>query len=129
MTIERLQMYSIIAEQIELIKREFVPSYISAVDTTKPSIQSNSRSDITADTALQQANIDPVIKEEYKRLTEELKELNDFIFGIDDELIKAISIRYFIYGESYRTIGEALNYNKTSVSKKLREYLLNNCQK
>lgn len=128
MTLERLQQYGIIVEQIELIKREFVPSYISAVDTTKPSIQSNSRSDVTADTALQQANIDPVIKAEYKRLTEELKELNDFIFGIDDELIKAIVMRRFIIKEQWTEIGRAMNYSGKYCSEIMNEYFKKHLQ-
>lgn len=128
MTLERLQQYGIIVEQIELIKREYIPSYITAVDTSKPSIQSNSRSDITADTALQQANIDPVIKAEYKRLTAELKELNNFIFGIDDELVKAIVIRRFIVKEQWAEIGRAMNYSGKYCSEIMNEYFKKHLQ-
>lgn len=128
MTLERLQQYGIIVEQIELIKREYIPSYITAIDTSKPSIQSNSRSDITADTALQQANIDPVIKAEYKRLTAELKELNNFIFGIDDELVKAIVIRRFIVKEQWAEIGRAMNYSGKYCSEIMNEYFKKHLQ-
>lgn len=128
MTLERLQQYGIIVEQIELIKREYIPSYITAIDTTKPSIQSNSRSDITADTALQQANIDPIIKAEYKRLTSELKELNNFIFGIDDELVKAIVIRRFIVKEQWAEIGRAMNYSGKYCSEIMNEYFKKHLQ-
>lgn len=134
MTLERLQQYGIIVEQIELIKREYIPSYITAVDTSKSSVQNSNISDITADIAIQQMNIDPAIKKEYARLKQELKELNDFIFNIKDELIRAIVIRRFIPGKDGKVmiwddIARDLHYSKKYCQKLMksfaREYLNN----
>lgn len=134
MTLERLQQYEIIVEQIELIKREYIPSYITAIDTSKSSVQNSNISDITADIAIQQMNIDPAIKKEYARLKQELKELNDFIFNIKDELIRAIVIRRFIPGKDGKVmiwddIARDLHYSKKYCQKLMksfaREYLNN----
>lgn len=134
MTLERLQQYGIIVEQIELIKREYIPSYITAIDTSKSSVQNSNISDITADIAIQQMNIDPAIKKEYARLKQELKELNDFIFNIKDELIRAIVIRRFIPGKDGKVmiwddIARDLHYSKKYCQKLMksfaREYLNN----
>lgn len=128
-TFERLKKYNIIAAQKKRMEEEYMPSYIKGVDISKPAIQNNKISDSTADLAIATVALDTdsEVKAEYTRLSNELMLLNNYIYGISDELVKAIAIRYFIYNESYRTIGKDLNYNKTSVSKKLREYIEKNC--
>ena len=116
LTLERLQQYGVIVEQIELIKREHIPSYISGIDTSKLSVQSGGTSDITADIAIQQMNIDPTIKKEYARLKQEQKELNDFIFNIDDELVKAIAMRRFVMAMKWDDIASDLHYTRVHLS-------------
>ncbi len=125
MTLERLENYYIIANQIEAIRMEYIPSYISAVDTSKPSVQSSNLSDVTCDTALEQLDINPAIKEEYKRLINELSELNKFIFSINDELIKAIAVRRFCLRQSYREISKGTHYSGKQCSRMLKEYVSN----
>lgn len=128
MTLERLQQYGVIVEQIELIKREYIPSYISAIDTSKPSVQSSNISDTTADIAIQQMNIDHAIKKEYARLRQELKDLNDFIFNIKDELIRAIVMRRFIPGKDGKVmiwddIARDLHYSEKHCRRVMNDYL------
>ena len=128
MTLEKLQQYGVIMEQIELIKREYIPSYISAIDTSKPSVQSSNISDTTADIAIQQLSIDPAIKKEYARLRQELKDLNDFIFSIKDELIRAIVMRRFIPGKDGKVmiwddIARDLHYSEKHCRRVMNEYL------
>ena len=125
MTLERLEKYYIIANQIEEIRMEYLPSYISAVDTSKSPIQNNSISDITCDTALEQLNINPAIKAEYARLRKELSELNDFIFSVDDELIRAIMINRCCLNRTYEEIGELVHYSADRCSKLLKKYIVN----
>ena len=125
MTLERLEKYYIIANQIEEIRMEYLPSYISAVDTSKPPIQNNSISDITCDTALEQLNINLAIKAEYARLRKELSELNDFIFSVDDELIRAIMIKRCCLNRTYEDIGKTLHYSAEHCSKLLKKYIEN----
>ncbi len=128
MTLERLQQYGVIVEQIELIKREYISSYISAIDTSMPSVQSCNISDTTADIAIQQMNIDPAIKNEYARLRQELKELNNFIFNIKDELIRAIVMRRFIPGKEGKVmiwddIASDLHYSKKYCQKLMKAFV------
>lgn len=125
MTLERVENYYIIANQIEAIKMEYVPSYISAVDTSKPSVQNSNISDITCDTALEQLDINPAIKAEYTRLRAELAELNSFIFSVDDELIRAIMINRCCLNRTYEEIGRMVHYSAEHCSKLLKKYVGN----
>lgn len=125
MTLSRLENYYIIANQIETIKMEYLPSYISAVDTSKPPIQNNNVSDITCDTALEQLNINPAIKAEYARLRAELKELNAFIFSVDDELIRAIIINRCCLNRTYEDIGRIVHYTADYCSQLMKKYIEN----
>lgn len=125
MTLSRLENYYIIANQIEAIKTEYMPSYISAVDTSKPPIQNNSMSDITCDTAIAQLDINPAIKAEYARLRAELKELNAFIFSVDDELIRAIIINRCCLNCTYEDIGRIVHYTADYCSQLMKKYIEN----
>lgn len=125
MTLKRLEQYHIIANQIEAIKMEYMPSYVSAVDTSKSSIQNSNISDITCDTALEQLDINPAIKAEYARLRMELKELNDFIFSINDELIRAIMINRCCLNRTYEDIGRMVHYSTDHCSRILKKYVAN----
>ena len=104
---------------------EYMPSYISAIDTSKPSVQNNSISDMTCEIALEQLNINPAIKAEYLRLRKELAELNDFIFSIDDELIRAILINRCCLNRTYEDIGKILHYSARHCSDLIKKYLQN----
>lgn len=125
MTLEKLENYYIIANQIETIKMEYLHSYISAVDTSKLPIQNNNISDITCDTALEQLDINPAIKAEYARLRAELKELNDFIFSVDDELIRAIMINRCCLNRTYEDIGRIVHYTADYCSQLMKKYIEN----
>uniref|UniRef100_UPI0040282E46 hypothetical protein n=1 Tax=Eubacterium sp. TaxID=142586 RepID=UPI0040282E46 len=125
MTLERLENYYIIANQIKAFEMEYLPSYISAVDTTKPAIQNCNISDITCDTALEQLDINPAIKAEYARLRAELSELNAFIFSVDDELIRAILINRCCLNRTYEDIGRMVHYSAEHCSKLLKKYIGN----
>ncbi len=126
MTVERLQMYKIIETEIELYKRKYALP-ILGVDTTKPNVQSSRISDSTANSAIQRMNVDPYIKAEYKRLVAEKKELDDFIYGIKDELIKAVAKRRFIEKETYAEMGRALNYSPKYLKNILTKFLNERC--
>lgn len=125
LTLEKLENYYIIANQIETIKMEYIPSYISAVDTAKPPVQNNNVSDITCDTALEQLDINPAIKAEYARLRAELKELNAFIFSVDDELIRAIMINRCCLNRTYEEIGRIVHYTADYCSQLMKKYIEN----
>lgn len=124
MTMARLNNYSILAAQKQRIEAEYnMPSYISGVDTSKPAVQSGKISDITADIAIMQLNIPSAIKAEYERIIKELNELDNFIYGIPDELIRAIAIRRFIMDEKYTDIATRLHYTKGYISDLLKGYI------
>lgn len=126
MTLERLQMYKVVEAQIELYKRTYAAPSI-AVDTTKQSIQSNTISDPTANAAIKKMNIDPYIKAEFKRLIDEKQALDDFIYGIDDELVKAVAIRRFIEKQTYADMSRSLNYSAKYLKNILTNFLNESC--
>ena len=124
MTMARLSDYSILAAQKQRIETEYnMPSYISGVDTSKPAVQSGKISDVTADIAIMQLNIPPAIKAEYERICKELRDLDIFINGISNELIKAIAIRHFVLRESFHQIGIGLFMDRKKASKLLTDYV------
>ena len=50
MTLKELEEYSVIANQIQSFRHEYIPSFIKGVDTTKSNVQSFNIADSTADT-------------------------------------------------------------------------------
>lgn len=126
MTIERLQMYKVVETEIELYKRKYaLPSL--GIDTTKPNVQSNAISDSTANTAIQKMNIDPYIKAEYQRLIDEKRALDEFIYGIKNELIKAVAKRRFIEKETYAEMSRELHYSAKYLKNTLTKFLNERC--
>ena len=73
MTMQRLDNYYILLKQKNFFESKYIPSAISAVDTSRPAIQSNIISKVTENLAIQRLNIDPSIKAEYHRICEELE--------------------------------------------------------
>ena len=123
MTMQRLDNYYILLKQKEFFEIKYIPSSISGVDTSRPAIQSNTISKIVENRVIQRLDIDPTIKAEYHRVCEELKVLNEFIYSIEDETIRAIAIRRFVYHQSYKKIGQVLHYAKSRVYGMLSDYL------
>lgn len=123
MTLSRLDNYFVLQKQKELFEIKYIPSSISGVDTSKPSVQSNSISNTTENQAIQRLDIDPTIKAEYSRVCRELKVLNDYIYSIPDETIRAIAVRRFVLKQSYKTIGYIFHYSKGSVYRMLVNYI------
>lgn len=128
MTLSRLDNYFVLQKQKELFEIKYIPSSISGVDTSKLAVQNNSISNTTENRAMQRLDIDPTIKAEYSRVCRELKALNDYIYSISDETIKAIAVRRFVFRQSYRKIGNVLHYSKSIVYEKLVNYLENSEQ-
>ena len=57
MTLKELEEYSVIANQIQSFRHEYIPSFIKGVDTTKGNVQSFDIADSTADTAFEMLEI------------------------------------------------------------------------
>ncbi len=123
MTYERLEQYRTIKRQIELHNSENDISFLSGVDTTKPSVQSGKTSDTTADLAM--ALCEEITEQEYKDLCEEFRLLNEFIYGIEDLSIREIAKLKFIKGYTYEQISEKINYQPQSIQRKLSSYIKN----
>lgn len=128
MTFSELENYYILAEQKNMIEAKYLPSPISAVNTEKPSVQSNTIAKTTENMAIQRLDISPFIKKEYHRVCAKLVEMETYIDKIPDELIRAIAIRRFIYRQSYKKIGYALHYSKSVVYEKIFKYIENSEQ-
>ena len=108
MTIERLEKYRSVKRQIEIFSSDLGISYISGVDTTKPSVQSGKKSTPAEDMALRLYEIDKRCYSEYKHLISGLEYMTKYIMHIKDEQIKEIAIRKFMLGQTYEQIGNAM---------------------
>ncbi|MCI9641253.1 MAG: sigma-70 family RNA polymerase sigma factor [Eubacterium sp.] len=123
MTYERLEQYRTIKRQIELHNRDKDISFLSGVDTSKPSVQSGKTSDTTADLAI--ALCEEITEQEYKELCEEFRLLNKFIYGIEDLSIREIAKLKFIKGYTYDEIADIVGYESSTIQKKLTRYIKN----
>ena len=121
MTYERLEQYRTIKRQIELHNSDKDISFLSGVDTSKPSVQSGKTSDTTADLAI--ALCEEITEQEYRDLCEEFRLLNEFIYGIADLTIREIAKLKFIKGYTYEQIAEKVHFDVTTVSRKLKNYI------
>ncbi len=126
MTIARLEQYRSIKRQIEIFSSDLGFSYISGVDTKKPSVQSGKKSTPTEEAALRLYEIDREYNSEYKRLLSELEEITKYIMHIKSEEIKEIAMRKFMLGQTYEQIGEAMFFDRTTAMRKLRTYVAHN---
>lgn len=126
MTIQRLERYQSIKRQLEIFEADYGLTYIAGVDTTKPIVQSGKISNSTADIAIKKYELTADYQTEYNRLYRELRELTKYIIHIKDEVVKEIAIRKFMKGQTFAEIGEIMNYDRTTVSKKLKNYISHN---
>ena len=62
MTLKELEEYSVIANQIQSFRNEYIPSFIKGVNTTKGNVQSFDIADSTADTAFEMLEINQFYK-------------------------------------------------------------------
>ena len=121
MTYERLEQYRTIKRQIELHNSDTDISFLSGVDTSKPSVQSGKTSDTTADLAI--ALCEEITEQEYKDLCEEFKLLHNYIHNISDLLVREIAKLKFKKGYSYDVIADIVGYESSTVQKKLTRYI------
>lgn len=126
MTIQRLERYQTIKRQIEIFEADYGISYISGVDLTKPSVQSGRISNPTAENAIKRYELTADCQTEYNRLFEELCTLTKYIMHIRNETVKEIAMRRFMKGQTFEEIGRIMNYDRTTVSKKLKTYISHN---
>lgn len=124
MTKERLYKYCSLQRQIKLIEERYKGvSFLSGVDTTKPSVQSGKNSDTTADNAIKLINVNEYELKDYKALVQEYCELNKFIYGIQDEETKEIFKRRFIYEEEYWQISNEVHLSIRAIHKRIDNYI------
>jgi len=126
MTIKRLEQYRTIKRQLQIFEADYGISYISGIDLSKPSVQTGKTSNPTADNAVKKYELTADCQTEYNRLYEELKKLTKYIIHIQDETVKEIAMRKFIKGQTFEEIGRIMNYDRTTVSKKLKRYISHN---
>lgn len=121
MTFERLDQYRTIKRQIERHNKSDNISFLSAVDTSKPSVQNNKISDATADMAI--ALCEEITEQEYAELCEEFQKLHKYIYSIGDLSIREIAKLKFIEGMTFPEIAEETNYEQSTIQKKLSKYI------
>ena len=120
MTFAKLKQYRTIVNQINIFEQELNIAYINGVDTSKPAVSSGKVSKPTEELAITLA-----YAKEYERLCKERDEIKKFIVHIKDEQVKEIAIRYFMLNQSFEVIGEQMNYDRRTISRKLNSYLKN----
>lgn len=123
MTIERLEQYRTIKRQIELHDKGDDISFLSAVDTSKPSVQNNKISDTTADIAIKLC--EEITEKEYQELCEEFQILHSYIYGISDFLVREIAKLRFVEGKEFDEIGKITHYSEKHCSRILKKYVPN----
>ena len=126
MTIARLEQYRAIKRQIEIFESDAGIAYIKGIDTTKVSVQSGKISDPTATLGLKLYELDSDFESQYNCLKQELKLLIKYIMHIKNQEVKEIAMRKFILGQTYEQIGDAMHYDRKTISRKLTAYVAHN---
>lgn len=121
MTFERLEQYRTLKRQIELHNKSDNISFLNAVDTSKPSVQNNKISDTTADMAI--ALCEEITEQEYAELCEEFHKLHKYIHNISNLLVREIAKLKFIEGKTFEEISADINYEPSTIQKKLSKYI------
>lgn len=126
MTMARLEQYQSIKRQIIIFESDLGISYLKGVDTSKISVQSGKVSRPAEDMALKLYEISNECESEYKRLLDEFEVLTKYILHIKNEEVKEIAIRRFIAGQTYEQIGDVIFCSRTTVMRKLKNYIAHN---
>lgn len=128
MTIARLEQYRAIKRQIETFESDAGIAYIKGIDTTKVSVQSGKISDPTAALGLKLYELNSEFESQYNSLKRELQTLTKYIMHIKNQEVKEIAMRKFILGQTYEQIGNVMFCNRTTVMRKLKNYIAHNAR-
>lgn len=126
MTIEFLESYKSKVRQLDLIREELKAEYLKGIDPSQVSVQSGKTGDPTAVFALRSIELREKLSSEFNKLVSEIKNIQNYIFSIDDSECKEVAIRRCIKGETYEQIGEAMFMHRTTVRRKLQKYIIEN---
>lgn len=123
MTIKELKEYQTLKLQVDIFEQDLGISYINAVDTTKPSVQSGKTSNPTESVGLKLCEADFSV--EYIKTKEKFENLKKYLIQISDTEIRTMAMLCAIKQKSCEEIGEIMNYSTKTVRRKLNEYLKN----
>lgn len=127
MNILFLESYITKTRQLDLLREELKAEYLKGIDPAQVSVQSGT-SDPTAVLALRSIALKEKFSTEFNRLVEEIKEIQDYIFSIEDPECREIAIRRCIKGETYEQIGEQMYMHRTTARRKLKRYVAHNAR-
>lgn len=127
MNILFLESYITKTRQLDLLREELKAEYLKGIDPAQVSVQSGT-SDPTAVLALRSIALKEKFSTEFNRLVEEIKEIQDYIFSIEDPECREIAIRRCIKGETYEQIGEQMYMHRTTARRKLKKYVAHNAR-
>lgn len=125
MNILFLESYITKTRQLDLLREELKAEYLKGIDPEQVSVQSGT-SDPTAVLALRSIELKEKLSAEFDQLVSDIKEIQEYIFGIADPECREIAIRRCIKGETYEQIGEAMFMHRTTVRRKLKKYVAHN---
>lgn len=126
MTIEFLESYKSKVRQLDLIREELKAEYLKGIDPSQVSVQSGKTGDSTAVFALRSIELKEKLSSEFNKLVREIKNIQTYIFSIEDPECKEVAIRRCIKGETYEQIGEAMFMHRTTARRKLQKYVAHN---
>lgn len=126
MTIEFLESYKSKVRQLDLIREELKAEYLKGIDPSQVSVQSGKTGDPTAVFALRSIELKEKLSSEFNKLVREIKNIQNYIFSIEDHECKEVAIRRCIKGETYEQIGEAMFMHRTTARRKLQKYVAHN---
>ena len=127
MNILFLESYITKTRQLDLLREELKAEYLKGIDPAQVSVQSGT-SDPTAVFALRSIELKEKLSTEFDQLVSDIKEIQEYIFGIADPECREIAIRRCIKGETYEQIGEAMFMHRTTVRRKLKKYVAHNAR-
>ena len=112
MTVDELKEYQKLKLQVDIFESDLGFSYLGAVDTTKPSVQSGKISNPTESVGLKRCEAD--FADEYKKTKSRFENLKKYLKQIDDTEVKTIAMLLAIKQKSFGEIGEMMNYSRTT---------------
>ena len=130
MTIKFLESYRLKIRRLNLIEEELkaVEYNIAGIDPAKAAVQTGKPGDPTAVCALRLIELREKFASEIDRLSSDIKRIQNYIEGIEDDNIKMIAELRFYRGLTYKEIGRRTNYHYSTCIKLLKNYVSQNSQ-
>lgn len=124
MTYSELYRYKDLRAEIAAIETELRDiTQMSAIDYTKPRVNSGHTGDPTAEMAERREKLVDKLNRKKAECVKQIDRVERFIDTIEDETVQGFFREHFILLMTYEEIGQAHHYDRTTVSRKIRAYV------